>query len=257
MPRSPPGSTTSDSYASSSEDWSDLDGNAISDEDMADSDASLGNDEPFGAHLPEAPQSDVDIRREADFELKRQSFVDLLARQLCRAHLEQELRSRLTARQAGAQLRDFWRRHSNDNSRDLQDSVVGFLDSNRRESLEHMVAALRCMLAEPMPDNDLAWLLSLEILHLPPLHRLQQAAQQAVFFSLCDKVGREAAAMVASRATDLAFNTFSIPALRLLWPLLDDDQRRKMQRWLFEYRMGTAEEPTEKSSSSSQKPRYG
>ena len=264
MPRSETGTTSSDSSDSSSfdddSDWNDsLDSDAIQ-ADMAASDddeAEFGPDEPPGAHLPSAPPATESVQREMEFELKRQSFVEELAKQLCRIYLEQELRSSFPVRQAAAQLREFWRRHPTADSRSLQCTVVGFLSEARGMDLEHMVAALRCMLEEPIPDNDLDWILGLDASRLPLRPRLQQAIQQAIVLSLCDRVGREAATMVATQATELAFNTFSIPALRLLWPLLDDTQRGKLQLWIFQFCTGTAEEPTERASSSSQKPRFG
>ena len=92
MPRSETGTTSSDSSDSSSfdddSDWNDsLDSDAIQ-ADMAASDdeAEFGPDEPPGAHLPSAPPAAESVQREMEFELKRQSFVEELAKQLCRIY---------------------------------------------------------------------------------------------------------------------------------------------------------------------------
>ena len=68
-----------------------------------------------------------------------------------------------------------------------------------------MVTALRGMLGEENPHNDVEWIYSLGQTSLPPRELMQQAMQRAIFANLRPAVGDLAARLVADTSTTLAF----------------------------------------------------
>ena len=83
---------------------------------------------------------------------KRASFIEELAKLLCWAHLERSLRQHSTPKQVAAQMREYRKRHWRDTSRELQTDVCASLSAASSNDLEHIVAAIRCVLDDE-PDS--------------------------------------------------------------------------------------------------------
>ena len=61
-------------------------------------------------------------------------------------------------------LPELWRRREGDSIRNFQATVADFMANEERKlHTEHVVAAVRCKLEEPTPENDLEWCRSLRI----------------------------------------------------------------------------------------------
>ena len=113
---------------------------------------------PMAGCGPPPPATAASVDKDYHFRLKKQSFTDELLKGLCWRQLERELKEKFPARQAAAQYREYRKGHARDSPRTLLYNVSEFLSQERRNDLEHMSAALRCMLEEDMQDNDLYWL---------------------------------------------------------------------------------------------------
>ena len=185
------------------------------------------------------------------FRLKKQSFTEELLKGLCWRQLERELKDKFPARQAAAQYREYRKGHARDSPRTLLYNVSEFLSQERRNDLEHMSAALRCMLEDDMQDNDLHWLEHLPEGPMPERLVAMQYFQRAVFASLLEQAGAADAAMVSHLSVELASNTFYRPAMRLLWPILSAKQRLEVQQWFFRYSMQMDEKVQSAASASS------
>ena len=251
MPRSPALTSTS---SSSSEDGShstlgSLLGSSMDDSPPGDDDSEALHADAEGVmgdgsqrapgpacHPPSAPPSGAAMQDpEYHFKLKRQSFVEELLKGICWKHLDRELKQRFSIRQAAAQQREFRKGHCRDPSRTLQFNIAELLPPEQRADLEHMCAALRCMLEEDMPENDKLWLDQLPCGPMPDRLVAMQHFQREIYASLLDRAGPADATLVAHLAVELASNTFYRPAIRLLWPLLADRQRMEVQQWFLRY----------------------
>ena len=199
------------------------------------------------------PAAAASVDRDYHFRLKKQSFTVELLRGLCWKQLERELKEKFTARQAAAQYREYRKGHGRDSPRTLLYNVSEFLSQERKNDLEHMSAALRCMLEDDMPNNDLHWLEHLPEGPMPERLVAMQYFQRAVFASLLEQAGAADAAMVSHLSVELASNTFYRPAMRLLWPILSAKQRLEVQQWFFRYstQMDDCAQPAASASSSS------
>ena len=232
------------SVASSSSSYDDESSSSISGDSGPNSDELMGrsgseDDGPHTTAQPE-PRQNPEEAAELAFEHKRSTFVDELVRRLCWAHYEQDQQARplLKPRQAAAQRREFWKRCEHDDVRYFQASVASrIVNEERKMDMEHMVAAIRAMLASPIQENDHEWFRWLGAARLPPRHRLQQAMRKLVYDSLQERagVGAASAHMVADHSTTLSENALYIASIRLLWPLLTPDNQRKLQQWIQEH----------------------
>ena len=184
---------------------------------------------------------------ELQFAETQRSFEEELCKSLCWQHLQQQLREEYQPRQAAAQLREYRRRHEQAASRDLQFTVVGLSSPRRAETLEYMLAAIRCLLQDGVPENDKLWLAGLAHAKLPPRERFLQTLQRAIYDGLLDTGGKEGSTMVAATAVELASNKFYIPSVRLLWPLVEDTQRLRIQQWLYRFQTDLEEAPASSS----------
>ena len=190
---------------------------------------------------------------------KRASFIEKLAKLLCWAHLERSLRQHSTPKQVAAQMREYRKRHWRDTSRELQTDVCASLSAASSNDLEHIVAAIRCVLDDEPPLNDIRWIMSLAsqpVELLPDRSLALQRMQQAIYFSWRERVGAEEASFLAKTAAELADNTLYLMALRLLWSLLSSDQQLEVQQWFRRYAR-TSGPSGDASASSSSKPRPG
>ncbi|CAE7273420.1 Pol, partial [Symbiodinium sp. KB8] len=192
---------------------------------------------PLAGCGPPPPAMATTVDKDYHFRLKKQSFTDELLKGLCWRQLERELKEKFPARQAAAQYREYRKGHARDSPRTLLYNVSEFLSQERRNDLEHMSAALRCMLEDDMQDNDLYWLEHLPEGPMPDRLVAMQYFQRAVFTSLLEQAGAADAAMVSHLSVELASNTFYRPAMRLLWPILSAKQRLEVQQWFFRYSM--------------------
>ncbi|CAE7240104.1 Pol [Symbiodinium necroappetens] len=202
------------------------------------------------------PRSTALAEREHHYQLKRQSFVEELLKGLCWKQLERELKERFPIKQASAQLREYRKGHGRDPSRTLLYNVSEYLSPERRGDLEHMSAALRCMLEEDMLANDLEWLERLPEGPMPDRLVAMQFFQRAIYASLLEQAGAADAAMVAHLSVELASNTFYNPAMRLLWPLLSSKQQLEVQQWFFRFSAHMDEQPRPEPASSSTGPSH-
>ncbi|CAE7409551.1 unnamed protein product [Symbiodinium sp. CCMP2592] len=253
MPRSPVESSSLDTSERSSSlpslDSSDIaDSEHDEDNDQHMASPASDDDAPSGPAIYPAWTPPEELQREHHFALKRQSFQTVLVRQLCAEYLDRVFKSTMPIRQAAARLREFWRKHENDPTDHMLESVGGFLPPEQKTELEGLVAALCTRLAEEIPPNDVAWIYSQDPGQLPSRALLCQAMQRAIYASLRTAMGDDSAKLVAEKSTALADNTFYRPALRLLWPLLTNERRFYIQRWLFKYQTGTSAAPSSSSA---------
>ncbi|CAE7504026.1 unnamed protein product [Symbiodinium microadriaticum] len=230
MPRSLASSETEESYGPSSSIARSEDETDNADSSASGGDANMAlrsDDEVFQASDSEAapapelscrsplPRSTALAEREHHFQLKRQSFVEG------------------SSSKASAQLREYRKGHGRDPSRTLLYNVSEYLSPERRGDLEHMSAALRCMLEEDMLANDLEWLERLPEGPMPDRLVAMQFFQRAIYASLLEQAGAADGGMVAHLSVELTSNTFYRPAMRLLWPLLSSKQQLEVQQWFF------------------------
>ena len=190
---------------------------------------------------------------------KRASFIEELAKLLCWAHLERSLRQHSTPKQVAAQMREYRKRHWRDTSGELQTDVCASLSAESSRDLEHIVAAMRCVLDDEPRLNDIRWIMSLASQPgdlLPDRSLALERMQQAIYTSWRERVGAGEASLLAKTAAELADNTLYLMALRLLWPLLSSDQQLEVQQWFRRYAR-TSGPSGAASASSSSKPRPG
>ena len=169
------------------------------------------------------------------FLLKKASFVDELVTRVCWKMLDWHLRQLHPVRQAATQLRESRERHCRDPARSLQRTVEELLPPDRAEDLELMAVALRGMCEGDIPDNDRCWLHQLGSGPLPPRTVAMQRLQRAVFASVREQGGSDAASWVSHTSVELARNALYVPSVELLWPLLSSTQRLEVQQWFANY----------------------
>ena len=248
MPRSEAEDSSSDSDYDSSVALSDLSSPC---RDVAGPSAGPASD----AAALASERDQVEPDREA-YLAKRASFIEELVKLLCWAHLERSLRqSDSTPKQVAAQMREYRKRHWRDTSRDLQTDVCASLSAESSQDLEHMVAAMRCVLDDEPPINDLRWIMGLASQpgHLLPDRSLAlQRMQQAIYTSWRERVGAGEASLLAKTAAELADHALYLMALRLLWPLLSSDQQLEVQQWFQRYARTSGPSGAASASSSSQ-----
>ncbi|CAE7351058.1 unnamed protein product [Symbiodinium microadriaticum] len=199
------------------------------------------NDAVEAPTASERSQPSVQGFEDPVFEAKRESFTEELVKHLCLRHLQHQLQQDFSSRQAAAQLREFKRRHETTRARSLQNYVAQHLEPERKQDMEHMVGAVRIMLDEDTPENDLSWMQSLANGPLPNQTILLQTMQRAMYDGLQPTVGNRSANMVAGLAAELASNTLYLRSMRLLWPLVKEDKRLQIQQWIIAYRASAVE----------------